>query len=46
MHLAVISSKRSISSENLQSLVEAMTCLASGAGRKYSGVARVHCALD
>jgi len=55
MHLAEIISKikksknicpkRSILSENLQSLNETMACLASGAGRKYSGVARVYCAL-
>jgi len=37
--------KRPIFSENFQHLDKAMACLASGAGRKYHGVARVHCAL-
>jgi len=37
--------KRSVLSENLQSLDEAMTSFACGAGRKYSGVASVQCAV-
>jgi len=40
-----IFSKRSILSENLHRLDEAMASLASGASRKYSGVARVKYAL-